>query len=322
MKAKNNFVVIDLLQEKLGLEFPELRLVSRFPGLCRPLVMTHMEIIGVVILAEEGGATELQPLDFILFLFLNFFMTKKIIGVLGGMGPESTAIFYQALIRECQRQYGAKLDSDYPEIFIYNLPIPDIIEGLKEPEKTLEMLVGGARKMQSIGVDFIVMPCNTAHYFYPGMAKAIQIPFICIFLVAAKKIAANGYSKIGFLATETTVRYKSYDRDFEKNGIDLILPEDGDQRKLTRIILNILAGKKFAEDKRDLRAIIQRLKKRRAEAVLLACTDLPILLSGEDISGVDNKMTDLSFRLFDTVDILAEATIQYATGKIGNEILE
>lgn len=255
--------------------------------------------------------------------------SKKIIGVLGGMGPESSAIFYQALIRECQRQYGAKYDEDYPEIFIYNLPIPDIVEGLKEPEKTLEMLVAGARKMQSIGVDFIVMPCNTAHYFYPGMAKSIDIPFICIFLAAAKKIAANGYRKIGFLATKTTVQYKSYDRDFEKNGIELVLPDDGDQRKLTRIILNILAGKKLLEDKNDLLAIIERLKKRGAEAVLLACTDLPILFSGECVFPDDNKLCDfilqrdrLDIELFDTVDILAEATVQYATGKIGNEILE
>lgn len=269
-------------------------------------------------------------------------MTKKIIGVLGGMGPASTAIFYQAVIRECQKQYFAQYDSDYPEIFIYNLPIPDIVQGLKEPGKTLEMLAAGARKLQSIGADFIVMPCNTAHYFYPGMAKSIDIPFICIFLAAAKKIASKGYSKIGFLATETTVQYKSYDRDFEKNGIELILPDDENQQKLTRIILNILAGKKLLEDKNDLLAIIRRLKKCGAEAVLLACTDLPILLSEADFSifdknscfkpsvlSDDNKSRDfilrqgrLDIELFDTVDILAEATIKYATGKIGNEILE
>ena len=59
---------------------------------------------------------------------------KKIIGILGGMGPESTAIFYQAIIKQCQKQYGAKYDEDYPEIFIYNLPIPNIVDGLKKPE--------------------------------------------------------------------------------------------------------------------------------------------------------------------------------------------
>lgn len=237
---------------------------------------------------------------------------KKIIGVLGGMGPESTAIFYHAVIQQCQKQYGAQYDQDYPEIFIYNLPIPDVVEGLKQPEQTLEMLVTGARKIESIGVDFMVMPCNTAHYFYPGMSKSISIPFICIFLATAKKIKSEGFKKVGFLATETTIKYKSFDKDFEKNGIDLVFPTKEDQNKLTHIILNILAGKKLEEDRDVMKRIIENLKKEGVEAIVLACTDLPILLKQEDVS----------IKLFDTVEILAEATVEYTTNKIGNEILE
>jgi len=239
-------------------------------------------------------------------------MNKKVIGILGGMGPESTAIFYQALIKQCQKQYGAQYDSDYPEIFIYNLPIPDVVEGLENAEETLAMIVKGAQKIDSIGVDFMVMPCNTAHYFYPDMAKSINIPFICIFLTTAKKIKSKGYKKVGFLSTETTVKYKSYDRDFEKNDIELILPEQEDAKLLTKIIMNILAGQKNTSDKQNLIEIIERLKAKGAEAIVLACTDLPILLKQED--------TDME--LFDTVEILAEATIQYSIGKIDNEIFE
>lgn len=237
---------------------------------------------------------------------------KKIIGILGGMGPESTAIFYQTLIKQCQKQYGAKYDEDYPEIFIYNLPIPNIVEGLKEPEKTFSMLIKGAQKIDSIGVDVMVMPCNTAHYFYPKMAKSISMPFICIFLATAKKIKSEGFKKVGFLATETTIKYRSYDRDFEKNGIELILPDKNDQEKLTEIIVNILAGLKLGSDRQFLIQIIKRLKEKGAQAIVLACTDLPILLQQEN----------LDIKIFDTVEILAEATIQYSTGKTGKEILE
>lgn len=237
---------------------------------------------------------------------------KKIIGILGGMGPESTAIFYQALIKQCQKQYDAKYDEDYPEIFIYNLPIPNIVDGLKKPEETLKMLIEGANKIDSIGVDFMVMPCNTAHYFYPGMAKSISIPFICIFLATAKKIKNEGVKKVGFLATETTIQYKSFDKDFEKNGIELILPNETDQKKITEIILNILAGEKLKKDKWQLQQIIKNLRQKGVEAIVLACTDIPILL----------KQKDVDIKIFDTVEILAESTIQYATGEIGNEILE
>ncbi|MFA4814661.1 MAG: amino acid racemase [Candidatus Gracilibacteria bacterium] len=239
-------------------------------------------------------------------------MKKKIIGVLGGMGPESTAIFYHALIQQCQKQYGAQYDDDYPEIFIYNLPIPNIVEGLEKPEETLAQLVKGAKKIDSIGIDFMVMPCNTAHYFYPGMAKSISIPFICIFLATAKKIKAKGYKKVGFLATETTIKYKSYEKDFEKNNIKLILPDQNDQESLTKIIMNILAGHKLDADKKAMKQIIERLKSKGAKAVVLACTDLPILF----------KQEDMDIEVFDTVEILAEATVQYSIGKIGNEILE
>ena len=61
------------------------------------------------------------------------------------MGPESTAIFYQALIKNCQQLYGAKYDKDYPEIIIYNLPIPDVVEGLEDPQKTTQALIGGSQ---------------------------------------------------------------------------------------------------------------------------------------------------------------------------------
>jgi aspartate racemase len=237
---------------------------------------------------------------------------KKIIGVLGGMGPESTAIFYHAVIKQCQKQYHAQYDEDYPEIFIYNLPIPNIVEGLNKPDETLDMLVKGTKKIESIGVDFIVMPCNTAHYFYPNMAKSISVPFICIFHATAKKIKISGLKKVGFLATETTIKYKSFHNDFEKNGIELIVPVQTDQDKLTQIILNILAGKKLDEDKEEMKQIIEKMKQNGAEAVVLACTDLPILL----------KQDDVDIPVFDTVEILAEATVQYAIGKIGNEILE
>lgn len=236
----------------------------------------------------------------------------KVIGVLGGMGPESTADFYKKLIVQCQQQYGAQHDQDYPEIFIYNLPIPDIVQGLQDPDRTTQMLIDGAKKLESIGVDVIAMPCNTAHYFYPAMAAAIKIPFICIFLATAKKIKSLGYTKVALLATETTCTYKSFGDDFERNGIELVYPSPALQNKLTRIILNILAGKKFESDKQNLLSIMNIMQEQGAQGGILACTDLPIILSQKD--------TDIT--IFDTTNILAEATINYALGRIGNEILD
>ncbi len=230
-------------------------------------------------------------------------MKKKIIGVLGGMGPESTAIFYHELIIQCQKQYGAQYDEDYPEMFIYNLPIPDVVKGLKNPKNTLSMLVKGAKKLESIGVDFLVMPCNTAHYFYDKIKREISIPFLSIIEETAKKVKSIGYKKVGLLATETTIKCKNYDVVFDKYNIKIAVPLE--QNKVTKIILNILAGKKLEEDKNELKQIIEKLKKNGAEAIILGCTDIPILLKREDVD----------IEVFDTVEVLAESTVKYAVNR-------
>jgi aspartate racemase len=230
-------------------------------------------------------------------------MKKKIIGVLGGMGPESTAIFYHELIIQCQRQYGAKDDEDYPEMFIYNLPIPDVVEGLKTPEKTLQVLVNGAKKLESIGVDFLVMPCNTAHYFHAEIQKEISIPFLSITQETARKVQLKKYRRVGLLATSTTTENKLYQKDFDAAGIRVIIPKD--QQRVTEVIRNILAGKKLEEDREGLKRIIEKLRLDGAEAIILGCTDLPILFTQKDTA----------IEIFDTVEVLAEATIRFALNR-------
>jgi len=227
-------------------------------------------------------------------------MKKKIIGVLGGMGPESTANFYHELILQCQKQYGARYDEDYPEMFVYNLPIPDVVEGLKKQEKTLEILLKGAKKLQTIGVDFIVMPCCTAHYFYEEIKREISIPFLSITEETAKKVKNRGFSQVGLLATETTLKYKLYSRDFIRYGIDILVP--GNMKVVTKIILNILVGKKLDQDREELQRMIEKMKKDGAQAIILGCTDLPILITQKDVD----------LEVIDTVEVLAESTIKFA----------
>jgi aspartate racemase len=225
----------------------------------------------------------------------------KTIGVLGGMGPESTALFYRLLVKECQRQFNAKFDEDYPEILIYNLPIPDPVSDIKNPEKIIGMMVETIKKMQSIGAEFIVMPCNTSHYFYGAVKERINLSFMNMLAVAAEKVKERGIKKIGILATNTTIKYRLYDNELEKKGICTVIPKN--QELLNNIIYNILSGKKLQEDEIILRTIIDNLLSLGAEAILLGCTDIPVLLNKEDYP-------DILF--FDSLEILAESTIKYS----------
>lgn len=216
------------------------------------------------------------------------------------MGPESTAIFYQEVIRQCQKQYRAKLDEDYPEIFIYNLPIPDVVGGIKNTEKILPVLIKGLQKLESFDVAFISIPCNTIQYFYDDLKKNSSVPVLNIVEETAQKIKSKNYQKVGLLATTATVENQIYDKILNRFGIKIVFPEN--QNKITKIILNILAGKKLESDKLRLKEIIEKMKKTGAEAIILGCTDIPALLTQEDID----------IEVFNSIEILAEATVKYA----------
>ena len=161
-------------------------------------------------------------------------------------------------------------------------------------------MVSGAKKLELIGVDFIVMPCNTAHYFYEEIKKEISIPFLSITGETAKKVKSKNFNKVGLLATGTTIKFKIYNKDFDKLDIELVVPEK--QEKVTKVIMNILAGKKLEKDKEELKQIIEELKSNGAEAIVLGCTDIPILL----------QQGDVDIKVFDTVEVLAESTIKFA----------
>jgi aspartate racemase len=231
----------------------------------------------------------------------------KTIGIIGGMGPEATAQFYLEMVRIFQRRFGAKYDDNYPETIIYNLPLPDVVEGKGDESKIILMLSATAKKLESVGADFLTIPCNTACRYLQYIEKQVSIPILNIIVETVKKVQSESYSKIGLLATKSTAESGMYSECFEKYGIKVILPTGEMQEEITGIIMEILGGKKGMKDRNRLNEIVKYLAKKGAEAIVLGCTDLPLLL----------KKCDREIILFDTLKILAEATVLYS---IGNDI--
>lgn len=236
-----------------------------------------------------------------------FTKPSKAIGVLGGMGPEATAQFYKELIRECQTRYGAKYDSDFPEIIIYSLPLPDVVEGVSNRPKVLLSLKFGLRKLEKAGADFIVSPCNTIDIFYNETKEAVRIPFYSIVQETAKKVDSKKFKIVGIVGTEALLKSGLYDNILGECGIKLVKPDRNDRKILTRVILRILKGKKLVTDKAELVRMIKRLQVRGAEGIILGCTELPLIIQQEDA----NVM------LFDTIKILAESAVMLSFGRSG-----
>ena len=224
----------------------------------------------------------------------------KTIGILGGMGPESTAQTYQEIIRIFQERYGAKYDADFPEIIIVSKPIPDVVERVENEEQTVSLLNEGIAQLATAGADFAIIACNTVQRFLPKLRAASSIPILGIAEEVAKLMS---FKTVGLLATEATMNARLFDNALEQKNVTLIKPTKEQQTMITKIILNILNGKKTDGDKTTLLLIIDSLKLDGAEAVILGCTDLPLLISQEDVS----------VPLIDTIKVNAEAAVNYCT---------
>jgi len=219
----------------------------------------------------------------------------KTIGILGGMGPEATAELYFKIIKLFQKEYDAIYDSDFPEIIILNLPIPDVVENTNEQNNVKDILIEGIKKLETAGAEFVAIPCNTVSYYIKEIQPKVSIPIINILKETVNGVVNSGIKRIGLLGTETTIKSKIYDNLLKEFQIFKL--EGKGQIETTKIIMNILSGKKTSKDKKKLLKFIQDLKEKGAEKIILGCTELPLLIK-------KNEDT------FDTLDILAKSTVK------------
>jgi len=190
----------------------------------------------------------------------------KTIGIIGGMGPEATADIYMRIIRIYQEEYGAVLDQDFPTILIYSLPIPDVVESVESRKVTEEMINDAITKLESIGAELIIIACISAYSFTDIKPKVSELI----------KREIKPFSKVGLLSTTITAQ--------TFKDLKLIQLNNDEQKELTQVIINILSGKKFEIDKNIIKRLINNLAERGAEAVIIGCTDLPLIINQKDTS--------------------------------------
>ena len=235
-------------------------------------------------------------------MLIVFTAKYKAIGILGGMGPEATADLYMRIIRILQSK-GAKYDSDFPQIFIYSLPLPDIVKDIKYERIIVPMLINGIKKLEKAGASFIAIPCNSVFSYFKQMQNAVSIPIINIMEETSKEVNKKGFKKVGVLGTKLTIKQKLFDNSLKDYNVKVIKPTINQQKIITRIIMNILSRRKLKQDKLALISIIKYLQNKGAEAIIIGCTELPLILSQKDVK----------IKIFDTMAVLATAVIKYST---------
>ncbi len=211
---------------------------------------------------------------------------KKIIGVLGGMGPEATSVFFDLIIKNTR----AAKDQEHIPLLIWNDPrIPPRTDAiLKAGPSPLPLLRDGARRLAAAGADFLVMPCITAHFFFPKISSASPVPMINL-IEETLGHAVKTHPKLkraGLIASTGTVRSRLFPRVFSKAGIDILTPPASDQSLIMDAVFGpkgAKAGFTSAYSRDAVKAVAHRLINRGAEAIIAGCTEIPLVLKDEDI---------------------------------------
>ena len=198
------------------------------------------------------------------------------IGILGGMGTQAGLDFCNKLAMLNR----GKIDQKYPLFILYNKSnIPGRPENLHKYNKVLKSLIKGCLLLQKSKCKFIVIPCNTAHYWYDDLQKKIKIPIISmpkeVYLHAKDKCKKN--SKIGILATEGTLKTNVYNKFFDKR-FKLIVPKKSLQTKSVNKAIKCVKMGKIKNAEKAINPAINYLIKMKCNKIILGCTELPIAI--------------------------------------------
>src|SRR3989338_448888 len=226
---------------------------------------------------------------------------KKVIGILGGMGPAASAAFYHQIISICQQKYHAIQDTDYPEMIMYSMALDGFTEeGIDNEKKVLHQLLKGIHLLENAGCDFIVIPCNTVHYFITQMRSNIQIPIVSIIEETTKILTLNGITSIGLLCSKTTADKNVYSPLEKKDIVVHKITSEVEKKNITNLIEEVMKGKINQNTKKAVIQSAQNFKD--VQAIVLGCTELPLAITQKDIN----------LPLYDSLHILAHAAVNHA----------
>jgi aspartate racemase len=229
------------------------------------------------------------------------------VGILGGVGPMATVYFMQRILNLTD----ASRDQDHVDMIVWNhASIPDRTAYLvgDSTDSPGPVMAEDARQLERARARFIALPCNTAQAFLDEVQDAVGIPVIDIVAetVAAAQVAVPGLTTVGILATDGTLRARTYHCAAETAGLDAVVPDEDVQKDVMSMIYDgVKAGMPVERARFD--AAVGHLRTRGAGAVLLGCTELSILRTDLSVDEVD---------VVDSLDALAARTVTLAGARL------
>ncbi len=224
---------------------------------------------------------------------------EKVLGVIGGMGPMASQLFYRMVIERTD----AHRDQEHLNMIILNhATMPDRTGAIKSGdfEELYNKLLQDAKFLEAGGADYIAVPCNTSHFLIPRLSQHLKIPFVNMIEEAATYLYCKYGEKVkvGILATDGTVKMKLYQKALGDRNMEAVIPSPENQERVMKIIYDgIKDGNPI--DMGDFEAIDRELKDQGCKCVLMACTELSVF----------KEMKRLPEYYVDAMEVLAERSI-------------
>jgi len=227
----------------------------------------------------------------------------RTLGILGGMGPESTADFFLRIVRATP----TARDQDHLRVLIDSNPhVPDRTEAILsgDTQPVIDALIEMARGLQAAGAEILAVPCNTVHYFLPGVREAVEMPILDMIGEASGEILAAGLTPLGLLATTATVSTGLYADRLEAKGLSVLTPAGGRQDRAMGVIKEVKAAGVTGSAKAATEDLARELRDRGAAAIIAGCTEFSLVLS----------QLSLDVPVFDPLDSLVRAVVRECCG--------
>ncbi len=238
---------------------------------------------------------------------------RQAVGVIGGVGPMATVYYMQRVIEMTK----AGCDQDHINMLVFNdCDIPDRTAFITEQssDNPLPVMVEDAKRLEAAGCDFVVIPCNTAHYFYDELQQAVQIPVVNIVeeTIRYAKARIPDLQTVGIMATTGTIVTGTYQTYAERAGLTSVIPDEEGQAALMHMIYDgVKAGQPVSRAEFD--AVADALRAQGAGCLILGCTELSVLKRDLPIDDPD---------VLDSIDVLASETVRRSGKPATSECLQ